>query len=816
MIGLWQDIRLAVRSLAADPAYTLAATLTLALGIGVNVAVFRVARAVFFPSLPFPEAASLVAVYEQAPHQGAMKFRLPYMNYLLVREQKRVFSGVALYISPDAMLPLDLTQPGEPQKINGAVVSTNFFDVLGVQPLLGRTFDVSSTTEEPQHLAVIGYRLWQKLFGGSRSVLGKPLVLNGRIYDVAGVMPSDFAFPKGAELWLPGSSPATISAILNTDAPFVEFIPHAVARLRPGISPAGAEALLRTPLAHLKEPHLPGWPHVTLKLVPLHRDLYGSARRPLAILTAAAVFVLLIAWVVVSILCWVRTTRREKELAVRAALGAGKWRAMRQLAAENGLVSLAGAAAATLVGEWTARILPALIPSHGLSAGQDFAEWHVLAYLAVLAGLSAVAPGLWSAWTATRLDLARTLQEGSYSSSLGRGRRRLLSTLVAVLVGLAFVLTVGAALLIENFRQATSVHLGWNPANVWMSSFNLHGHASPPRGRLAWLYDSAVRDIERLPGVRAAAIADAAPMTDSGDGITVVRAEGSGRQLGANGQTFDSVAVSPSYFKVLGIPLLQGRWFTEADCVNLAAVAVVDQSFARQFWGSSNPVGRHITASRMDDGRVLTVVGVVGAARAEGYFSPPDPTIYMPIPARFTLSADWLLMNIQGSGTPSIQGIREALSAVSSATVPSEPRPAGQFLDQAGARLRARAALLSLFGILALALAAAGSYAVTAYAARQRVHEFGIRMALGATRGEIVRLLLAQTLWSAGVGLSAGWVMALSVAPVFRTLLYRARPADPSLYLMVSAALCCAVIGASMLPAWRVAALSPADVLRQE
>lgn len=816
MTAIWHSIRDAVRSLVADPTYVIAASLILALGIGVNIAVVSTARTVFFPVLPFPQPNSLVALYEQAPTGGVSRFNLPYMNYLSVREQRTIFSSVALYIGPRAMLPFDLAEPGEPQKLVGAVVSANFFNVLGVKPVLGRTFDESRDSAEPEPAAVIGYRLWLEKFGGSPSALGKPLVLNKRIFEVAGVMPPGFTFPGNSELWLAGSSPNTVSAIMNSGATFTEFIPRGVARLQPGITRMQAEALLRTTLANLREPHLRGAPHVTLKLVSLSDDLYGDARRPLAILTIAAGFVLLIAWVVVAILCWVRAMRRRREIAVRAALGAGKWRLMLQFVAESGFVSLIGTAAAILVGGSTARIIPTLIPLHGLPKGPGLADWRVLVYLVVVGALSAMAPGIWSAWTATKIDLARTLQEGSYTSSLGVGRRRLLGTLATILVGLAFVLTAAAGLMIDNFRQITNVPLGWKPANVWMSSFDLHGPEVPSR-RLASFLDSTVKETQRLPGISAVAIADAAPIPSSSmNSITVARAEGSLRQLPTGGLSFDSVAVSPKYFTVLGIPLLQGRWFTESDCVNSAAVAIVDQSFARYFWGQSTAIGRHMTASRMDDGRVVTIVGVVGTTRTSGYLSPLVPMVYTTIPARLAPSANWLLVKMKGSTAPPIDGIREAFSALASGTVPSESGPAVELLVEAGALPQARAAIPSLFGMLALTLAATGTYAVTAYAARQRVRELGIRMALGATRGSIVTLLLGQTLRSLAVGLAAGWIVALSAAPAFRALLYNSQATDLSLLVAVSAVLCCTVLIASLLPAWRVATLDPTVTLRHE
>lgn len=816
MTGLWQDVRHALRSLAADPTYFIGASLILALGIGVNVAVVGAARTAFFPSLPFSQVKSLVSVYEQAPAEGISKFKIPYVNYLLVREQKKVFSGVALYLSPRAGLPFDLTGPGEPQKLAGAVVSSNFFDVLGVKPVLGRTFAESGDSDEPEPEAVIGYRLWQKLFGGSRSALGRTLTLNKRVYEVIGVMPPGFSFPKDTELWLAGSSPSTVNTIMNSNSAWVEFLPQAVARLQPGITPIQAETLLRTPLAHLKEGHLPGWPHVSLKLVPLYDDLYGDARGPLLILTVAAAFVLLIAWLVVAILCWVRAVRREKEIAVRAVLGAGKWQAMRQFATENGLVSLAGVAAAVFVGEWTTRLIPALIPSYGLPAHSGLADWHVLFYLAVVGALSAMVPGIWSARSAARIDLARALQEGSYSSTVGRGHSRVLSTLVGILVGVAFVLTTAAGLTIDNFRRITSAPLGWNPANVWMSSFNLHGPETSPH-RIAALLDSAVTETEQLQGISAAAVADVAPIPSSSmDSITVDKVEGSSRSLPLKGLTFEAVAISPDYFKVLDIPLLQGRWFTDTDCVNSATVAIVDQSFARYFWGQSSPIGRRMTASRMADGRVATIIGVVGSTRASGHLSEPAPTIYTPIPARLAIPVDWLLVKMRGTTAPPIREIRGAFNSMGSGIVPSDPGAAAQFLAQEGALPRARAAILSLFGILALALAATGSYAVTAYAARQRVREFGIRMALGATRGGIVRLLLSQMLRSLAIGLVIGWIVVVSVTPVFRSLLYRAQTADLSLFVIVSAVLGCTVLVASLVSAWPVATLDPIVTLRHE
>jgi putative ABC transport system permease protein len=814
MAGLWQDIRHAMRCLASDPAFALAATFTLALGIGVNLAVFGAARVVFFPSLPFSHPDSLVAIYEQAPRQGITKFPLPYLNYLAVRDLAGVFGGVALYIEPDAMMAFDLTEPGELRKVPGAVVSANFFELLGVRPMLGRTFDPSSGSGEEQPDAVIGYRLWQELFGGSRSALGKPVALNQRVYYLAGVMPPGFSFPKDAEVWLAGSSPATVSAIMNSGGPFVELLPRAVGALRPGVSSTQAEALLQAMLAHLTEPHLPGTPSVTLGLVPLYKDLYGDARRSLGILTAAAAFVLLTAWVVVSILCWARTTRRDREIAVRAVLGAGKGRAIRQLIVENNLVALAGAGAAILIGEWTAKIIPALAPSQGLSTRGGLLDWHVLLYLAAIAALSATAPGMWSAWWATKLDLARTLQEGSHLLTAGRGRSRLLTGFVAVLAGLAFVLTAGAALALENFYRATTVPLGWNPRSAWVSSFNLHGSASPSRTRLAVQYSNALREIQGLPGVEAAAIADSAPMSGPSFELSVLQAEGSTR-LPEEGLAFPSIPASPDYFKVWGIPLLRGRWLSEADCAQGAEVAVVDHLFAQHFWGDSNPLGRRIILDNAV-GRALTVVGVVGAATNSGYFSPPEPTIYVPIPQSLFASASYLCVRMRGRAAPPIAGIRDALSAVSAGIVPSQPVPAERLLDASGARARARSFMLSLFALLALGLAAAGSYAVTSYVVRQRTHELGIRLALGATRGGIVRLLMQQTLRPLLIGLSAGWIVALSLAPVFRTLMYGARATNPAIFAIVTAALSCAILAASLLPALRTAALNPVNVLRHE
>lgn len=816
MTGLWQDLRHAVRYLVADPTYLLAASLALAMGIGVNIAVFSMARAAFFPSLPFRQANSLVAVYEQAPDKGISKFRLPYLNYASVAEQKKVFDGVALYISPGMIPPFDVRASGEPQQVPGAVVSANFFSVLGLTPQLGGTFAGSSGSDESPSSVIIGHRLWQELYGGSRSVLGKPLVVNQKVYDVIGVMPPGFSFPDDSALWLAGSSPSDVNTIMNRKGAFTEFIPHAFARLQPTVTSTRAEILLRTPLAHLTEPHLQGRPHVSLKLVPLHEDLYGSTRVPLGVLTAAAAFVLFIAWAVVSILCWVRAIRREKEIAVRATLGAGKWRAMRQLIIENWLVSVIGAAAAIVICEWTTRIIPSLAASQGLPRGPGLVDWHVLVYFGIVVILSAAVPGMWSAWGATKLDPARILQDESYSSSLGRGRSRLLRTAVAFLVGLAFILTSAATLLIENFRHTINAPLGWNTTNVWVSSFNLHGSAGTSHDHLARFFDSAVAETELLPAIDSAAIADAVPMPGGSlYSVIVAKAEGSSRELPVGGLAFNTAAISPAYFKVLGIPLLEGRWFTDADCVNSTPVAIVNQAFARYFWGESSPIGRRVVASRMADGRDVTVVGMVGTTRVSGHFSDATATIYTPIPARLASSTNWLVVKIQAKVMPPVTKMREPFSSMGG-TALSQPHPAEELLEQAGALPQARAMILSLFGVLALVLAIVGSYGVTSYVAQQRLHEFGVRMALGATRGGIVRLLLGQTSWSLAMGLAAGWMVVMTASPVLRTLLYRARSVDISLFVGVSAILCCSVLAASMVPAWRVAALDPASVLRQQ
>ena len=485
MVTAAADIRGAWRALRSDRWFAAATCLVLALGIGAGAGLAGAGWSAFHPRLPFAHPNSLVRLYEEAPSAGIENFGLPFLNYLAVRRVRRVFRGVALYIPSQGSLPLDLSAGAASGPVPGAVVSSNFFHLLGVAPALGPGFPPRANpfTGIPGTGVVISHGLWARDFASDPGILGRPLRINGRTYSVAGVTPRGFAFPDGAQLWLSAASPAAVSAVANARASaFSEHIPRAIARLQPGLSAAQAGRQLRTPLADLREMHFPGGPRVAIRAVPLAAAIFGPSRRPLALLIAAATAVLLAAWLVAAILGWVRAARRTRELAIYNAIG-GRAAAVRRVLWEQAILAGCASLAALLVATWTARAAARALPApavapHVLAPGPQ--AWGAVA---LFAALSVLLPGAAVAWRLRRLDVARALQAGGPALTAGRGQRRALGGFVAILAAAGFVLAAAAG-----------GPLGWQPRHAWFVSFALHGSGvpAPPLGRqLARRVDSA-------------------------------------------------------------------------------------------------------------------------------------------------------------------------------------------------------------------------------------------------------------------------------------------------------------------------------------
>ncbi|HZT73143.1 MAG TPA: ABC transporter permease [Terriglobales bacterium] len=822
MSGLGEDARHALRSAAKTPGFIAAVGLILAAGVGLNFAAWRLVQSVFFPQLPFARPDALVAIHERIPPAASRRLGVPflnltYANYLLVRRQTQVFEGVGLYIPPSPNLSLDITEPGPPAKLRGAVVSLDLFRVLGVAPQLGPGFGLitGSPGSPVGSVAVISDRLWRQRFGGRASVLGRAVVINDRAYRVTGVMPPHFDFPLGSEIWLPGADPVTVNTIMNSQGSFFEFLPHAVGRLRARLTPAEAEAQLRAPLARMREPHLLGWPHVSLRLVPLATDLQGDHRGVAALLLAGTLLVLLNAWAVICILFWVRAARREREIAVRIALGATRVRAVLGTGIEIALVCLIGAVVAGATSGWAGRCFLAVLPTPGAGAQSGLAPASGTSYFLLVAiiGASAAVPLLAVGLRLGSLGLARHLQEPGLSVTASRRQRRLFSVLLGSQAALAFILTGAAAIAAGALWRAEQKPLGWQPAHLWFYSFSPHG-ASPALPLAAEDALRRVDEVARQPEVMAAALADGSPASeDSGETLVVTGAGGSTRALPAQGLQFTALAVTPDYFKAVGTRLERGRGFTRAECLGNAHVAVVDAAFARFFWGAASPLGRQIETAGLG---TFTVVGEASQARLDtGIFSDAEPLVYLPFPQHLVLPLEWLLVRSRGAAPPPVPSIRRALAVGQQTPVAVSVQAASQALKEGSAAPENRKAVLLIFAALALLLAAAGSFAVASFVARESRREIAVRLALGSPVSRVMRILLVKVCGPmlAGVAASAAAV------ELFRPSLRLLAPDGITYFWAQLGVVALLAVGSGCLAAliggWSIRAVNPAEILRQ-
>ncbi len=813
------DIRGAWRALRSDRWFAAATCLALALGIGAGAGLAGAGWSAFRPRLPFAHPNSLVRLYEEAPRAGIDNFGLPFLNYLAVRRVRRVFRGVALYIPPQGSLPLDLSAGAASGPVPGALVSSNFFHLLGVPPALGPGFPPRANpfTGIPGTGVVISHGLWARDFASDPRILGRPLRINGRTYSVAGVMPRGFGFPDGSRLWLSAASPAAVSAVANARASaFSEHIPRAVARLQPGLSATQAGRQLRAPLADLREMHFPGGPRVAIRAAPLAAAIFGPSRRPLAPLIAAATAVLLAAWLVAAILGWVRAARRTRELAVYAAIG-GRAAAVRRVLWEQAILAGCASLAALLVAAWTARAAARALPApavgpHALAPGPQ--AWGAVA---LFAALSVLLPGAAVAWRLRRLDVARALQAGGPALTAARGQCRALSGFVAILAAAGFVLAAAAGTAVLAFRRAAGGPLGWQPRHAWFVSFAIHGSGvpAPPLGRqLARL----ARLAAELPGVRAAAVASSPPLGETG-ALSVVAAPGARVSIPRDGADLAELAVTPGYFRAMGIAVLAGRSFRPADFAPRAApVAMVDAAVARAYWGSAaNAVGQVLRTAN-GSFQNTRIIGIAATTRANyGYFQPNYPTAYVPAPGALAPATFTLVLRTWNAGAPPAAGLRRAFHAAGPGFAPAPAVAARRVLAREGRRYRTQSDVLALFAVLALSLLLVGTASVASFVTAARTREAGIRLALGASPGQVTGLILRQTVWPLLAGLAFGSAGALLfLAPVAGRLGYGVRSLPPASLALAAAAILTGALPAILRQRWRLHALEPAAVLRQE
>ena len=800
--ALRQDLRYAVRQLIRSPGFTAIAVLTLGLGIGVNTAIFSVVNAVLLRPLPYPDPGRLVTLAERRPNGTANVVSYP--NFLDWQKD-----GALESLAIARTLSRNVSGGEGPERIAGALVSADYFRVLGIAPAAGRYFLEGEDIRGRDGIAVIGHGLWQRRYGGDPRVLGRTITVDGRALTIVGIAQPGFRYPDETELWTPVSQDDPV--LLEARGLHAYEV---IGRLRAGqaLEPTARrlEALAARLAAEYPESNR-GWGVI---VTPLHESLVRGLRPTLLLLLGAVGFVLLIASANVAGMMLARGAARRRELAIRAALGAGRWQLVRQLLTETAALTFLGGVLGIGLAAWGVDALLSQAPENLRPTDAAVLDGTVLAFTFGVAALTSLVFGLLPAVQAARRGGEASLQEsGRLTGGVDRQRTRRL--LVAAEVALALLLLVGAGLMVQSFRRLLAVDPGFRTSSVVSARLSV-----PRTGRdtaaVIDFYRELVDRAGALPGVSAAAAVSYLPLTR----------EGARYSFSVEGQSFAQPqqrpsssfnVVTPGYFSALDIPLLQGRDFTGQDGWETPAVVVVNRTLARRFWPGEPPIGKRLTFDDDPDepSDWMTVVGVVGDVRHQSLVDEIMPQIYAP-EAQVGLEEMALLVRTRLDPASVALAIRGVVASLDPEVPVAEIRQLTEVRDASISTDRFRTLLLGAFGVLALGLAVMGVYGVISYGVVQRTREIGIRVALGAQRPEILRLVIGEGMLTVAGGIAAGLVAGAALSRVLVTLLYQVKPWDPATFASIAVVIGGVALGACVLPARRALRVDPATTLRAE
>jgi putative ABC transport system permease protein len=799
-----QDLRYTLRQLRNSPGFAVVAALTLALGVGATTAIFGAVDGVLFKPLPYADADRLMTLWEYDRRAGT-RDDVSTANFLDWQARTRSFAAMAL-VEPYSASYRD---PGEPGQVILRIwrVTAEFFRLVGTRPLLGRTFLPEEFTPGRERVLVISHGFWQRRFGGDASVVGRVVDIDGRPATVVGVMPPGFRLPLEREVWAPLVIPANVG-----EGRGMRFL-QVVARLAAGVTPERAQAELDAVAVQLRREYPVANQDMGIQLIPLRDQLVGPVRPLLLTLLGAVGFVLLIACANVANLMLARAVKREREFAVRAALGAGRVQVARQLVTESLAVAVAGGVAGVLVAVWGVGAIRALTPADLPRAEDIGISWRVLGFALGASLLTALLFGVAPATRAMGADPHDALRGGARAGT-GTGRRRLRRAIVVVEISLALVLLVGAGLLVRSFVTLLDVDRGYHTDGVAAATVHIWQY---PEGRRVAFAREVIERVAALPGVRSAAVTSALPLADN-VGATEARFAVEGRPPARAGEEPRARAsvVTPGYFATLGIPLRRGRLLAATDDSSAAPVVVVSETLARQQWPGEDPIGKRMT---VDFSRVRPatreVVGVVSDVRHTGLDEPPRPALYMP---HAQLRTGALIFTARTSGDPAalLPALRKAIWASDPSESIYESATLEGLLHDSLRPRRFTLVLLVAFSLTALALAAVGIYGLMSHVATERARELGVRVALGARVRDVLTLVLGEGLWLAALGVVIGLASAAALTRVLRGMLFGVEPLDAMTFVGVAALVLLFALLASLVPARRSARVEPIVALRDE
>jgi putative ABC transport system permease protein len=802
MDTLLRDIRYGIRSLLKRPGFTAIALIALALGIGANTAIFSLVNAVLLRPLPFAEPDRLVWAWGNI-RGGGNRASVSPLDFLDYRAQNTTFEQFAASFSVPA--PLNLTGSGEPERLSAAGVTGNYFQALGVQPMLGRTFLLENEKPGSDQVAVLSYALWQKRFGGDPEILNKTVTLDGRSCAVLGVMPQDFSFPQSAELWVPINFDIS-PGMKQRKAHFL----RPIGRLKAGVTLAQAQADTDAIARRLEEQFPDTNKSWNLRLVSLREQLVGNTRPTLFILFGAVGFVLLIACANVANLLLVRAAGRQKEIALRTALGAGRFRIVRQMITESVLLALAGGALGTLLAVWGVELLVKLSEGSIPPTAHVRIDGTVLGFTLLISVLTGVLFGLAPALRTMKLNLSESLKEGGRSGSEGGQRNRTRSVLVVLESAVAVVLLIGAGLLVRSLIQLQNVSPGFEAHNLLTMRVDLPREKYSTPDKSGDFFSQLESRLGGLPGVENVGLISELPLSGQPNDMPYTV---EGRPPVSIDQSFDDDfrRVNRQYFSAMKIPLLRGRNFTEQEVRETAKVVIISELLARQVFPTEEPLGKRLVMAMGN--QPYEIIGIVGDIHHRALESDPAAAMYMP-----TYSGPWMNIVVRTKGDPAslAAAVRKEVRAIDPDQPVAAVKTMEEWVDTAVAGPRYRTALLALFALVALLLASTGIYGVMSYSVSQRTHEIGVRMALGARQLDVLKLVVRQGMTLVVVGVALGLAGAIALTRVMSTLLFGVSAKDPVTFVIVAALLTLVAFVACYLPARRATKVDPLVALRYE
>jgi predicted permease len=801
------DLRYGVRMLWKNKGFTAVAVIALALGIGANSAIFSVVNTVLLRPLPYREPERLAMVWEDNSKIGYPRDTPAAANYVDWRDQNQVFEGMAA----TADQSFNLTGAGEPERFEGKRVSANFFSLLGVEPQLGRAFMPEEDVPGANKVVVLSHGLWQRRFGSDPGLVGKSVTLNGEGYTVIGVMPAGFQFlSQDVGMWVP------IAFTPQQAASRGSHYLRVVARLKPGVTAERAQAEMSTIAARLQQQYPEQNTDLGATVVPLHEEVVGNIRPALLVLLGAVGFVLLVACANVANLLLARAAVRQKEIALRTALGASRLRLVRQFLTESALLAALGGLVGLLISVWGVTLLKSFIPENISQVRAIAVDARVLGFTVLVTLLTGLVFGLAPAVQASRFNLNETLKEGGRDAAATRGGNRIRGVLVVAEVAVSLVLLVGAGLLINSFMRLRSVDPGFRTDKLLTMSVVLPQQKYPDRARRAAFYTDMIRRVEALPGVRSAGVTNWIPLVSQGDsnGYTI---EGQPAPTGKPHIIVTRV-VSPHYFDTMGIRLVQGHGFEEGrDRIDSPCVVVVGESVVRKYWPNESPLGKRLwPGTPQTPEEWCQVVGVVKDVRQFDLTSEVRPQLYLSYEQFGFFAPRHLVVSTEGDPLALAGAVRKTVWEVDRDQPVSNVSTMEDVLAESIARQRFSTLLLGVFAGVALLLAAVGIYGVMSYSMAQRTREIGIRMALGAQKWDVLKLAVGQGLKLVAIGVGLGLVGALALTRVMSSLLYGVSATDPLTLVTISLVLGAVALLASYLPARRAAKVDPLIALRYE